>query len=206
MIFRFFPVYYRGMLHESGFISRLRQGETEAFNILYREMEVMLYNYILFRTSGNKSWSEEILSEIFIDAIDHASSLTPLHNIKAWLFRIAKSKIADHFRKLSREKKMHSGHLVENVPNGKGYGKNPETRFLEQEYSTVIKAAFALLSEEYQDILQKKYVEEMSVKEMSTFFAKSEKSIESILYRARKSLEKNLHRIEKERLYKGKGN
>jgi RNA polymerase sigma-70 factor (ECF subfamily) len=193
------------MEFDSDFINRLRHRETEAFTILYQETETELYNYLLYRTGGNRTWAEEILSDIFCDAIDHAASLTPFHNVNAWLFRIARSKTADHFRRLAREGKWKSGRLVENIPNGKGHGKNPETFFLEQEHAAKVKAAFARLSSTERELLQKKYVEGLSMKELSVRYGKSERSIESLLYRARKTLLNILDKLEKERLYRSKG-
>jgi RNA polymerase sigma-70 factor (ECF subfamily) len=192
------------MKFDSQFISRLRKRETEAFTILYEESETMLYNYVLYRVSGNKNLAEGILSDIFCDAIAYCSSLTPLHNVTAWLLRIAKSKIADHFRKQAKHKKWKSRQAVETVAASKGHGKDPQTRLLEQEHSLLVQTAFTRLTAMERDLLQKKYVKQMSIKQLGMHYGKSEKSIESLLYRARKELKKRLKQLENEQIYKEK--
>ncbi|MBN1696193.1 MAG: RNA polymerase sigma factor [Spirochaetales bacterium] len=193
------------MEFDGAFIDRLRNRETEAFTILYGETEAMLYNYLLYRTGNNRTWAEEILSDIFCDAIDHAGSLTRGHNLKAWLLRIARSKIADFFRRLAREGKRKSGQPVEVIANGKGHGKDPEILLLEREDAAKVRTAFAGLSDLQRELLQKKYVDGMSMKELSAFYGKTERSIESMLYRTRNELKKLLERLERDRPYRPRG-
>ncbi len=74
------------------FIKQLRQRDNNAFKTLYMETKTMLYNYILYKVNGSVSVAEDILSEVFVNAIDYAGSLTVTHNVTAWLYRIAKAK------------------------------------------------------------------------------------------------------------------
>ncbi|HEQ71721.1 MAG TPA: RNA polymerase sigma factor [Spirochaetia bacterium] len=189
---------------DSGFIGRLKRRETAAFTALYTETETMLFNYLLCRTGGNRVWAEDLLQEVFSDALSHTGSLTPFHNVKAWLFRIARSKVADHFRRLERNGKWKSGVPVEELPGEKGGSRNPETKLLEEEHAAMVRAAFSRLSDAERELLEKKYVEDLSMREISALYGKSEKAIESLLYRARKELETILGSLEKERFYKGK--
>jgi RNA polymerase sigma factor (sigma-70 family) len=187
----------REMKYESGFIARLRNREEEAFRELYEKTGTPLYNYILYRSGRNTHAAEDIMAEVFADAVDYAASLTPLHNVEAWLWRIAKSKIADYFRRLSRDGKWHSSTDVESLASSRGPGKNPEDQTLETEEKQVIRAAFAQLPVEYRDVLQRMYLEEESMRQIAAEFGKSEKAVESLLYRARNQLEKELLRMRK---------
>ncbi|RPJ06243.1 MAG: sigma-70 family RNA polymerase sigma factor, partial [Spirochaetaceae bacterium] len=166
------------MKYESGFISRLREREEEAFRELYEKTGIPLYNYILYRTGRNAHAAEDILAEVFADAVDYASSLTPLHNVEAWLWRITKSKIADFFRRLVRDGKWYSGTDVETLACGRGPGKNPEEQTLETEEKQVIRAAFAELPEEYRDVLKRMYIGDESMRQIASASGKTEKAVE----------------------------
>ncbi|MBN1523420.1 MAG: RNA polymerase sigma factor [Spirochaetales bacterium] len=187
------------MRYDSGFVARLKKREEQAFKELYEYTGTRLYNYILFRSGRNSHAAEDILAEVFCDAVDYAGSLTPLHNVEAWLWRIAKSKIADHFRRLGKEGKWHSATEVETLSNNKGPGRDPEAQVMENEDKHTVQAAFAQLPDEYREVLTRMYVEEESMKEIAKILGKTEKSVESLLYRARKQLEKELARLQKDK-------
>ena len=186
------------MQNESGFVSRLRKREEKAFTELYTENGTALYNYIRCRVRGNAEAAEDILAEVFSDAIDHVAALTPLHNVRAWLFRIAKSKVADHFRRLAKEGKWRTGTPVETVANGKGHGLDPALQYSSAAEKAVVRAAFAELPDDYREVLRRMYIEEESMKQIAAALERSEKSVESLLYRARMGLEAGLARLARE--------
>jgi RNA polymerase sigma-70 factor (ECF subfamily) len=185
------------MLFDGEIIARLRKREEDAFTELYRQTGTMLYNYILGRVGRNEDAAEDILSEVFSDAVNYASSLTPLHNVQAWLFRIAKSKVADHFRRMQKEGKWRTGTPVEAVADRKGGGTDPAQQLVTAAERQVVNGAFALLRADYREVLRRMYVEEQSVKDIAREMKRSEKSVESLLYRARKDLEQALARLQR---------
>jgi RNA polymerase sigma-70 factor (ECF subfamily) len=185
------------MKQEKEFLTGLRERGAAELTRLYEENAILLYNYILGRVRGNADAADDILSTVFCDAIDHVASLTPLHNVRAWLFRIAKSKIADHFRRLARESKWKEHADVETVPNGKGHGRDPEVLFIAGEESFIIRAAFASLADVHRDVLERMYVHGTSMREIAEATNRTEKSVESLLYRARKELERAIESLEK---------
>jgi RNA polymerase sigma-70 factor (ECF subfamily) len=185
------------MKWEKEYLAGLRQRGEAELTRLYEENALLLYNYILGRVRGNADAAEDILSTVFCDAIDHAGSLTPLHDVRAWLFRIAKSKIADHFRRLERESRWKQHADVDTVPNGKGHGRDPEVQFISGEESLIVKAAFASLAEAQRDVLERMYVRGESMKEIAEATKRTEKSVESLLYRGRKELVRAIALLEK---------
>ncbi len=192
------------MKFDSGFINRLRQKDTDAFRDLYFECSDGLYKYILFKVFGQVEAAEDILSEVFCDAINYSAALTAAHNIYSWLFRIARSKIADYFRKkriisktiraktiLSAE--IIDGHILDHA--------SPEKILLKKENLLFISAVFERLPQNYRTILNKKYLENMSVEKIAENLDKSCKSVESVLFRARKKFMKEMKILSGELLY-----
>jgi RNA polymerase sigma-70 factor, ECF subfamily len=179
------------------FIARLRQREEKAFTELYRGMGNILYNYILSRVGGESASAEDILSEVFSDAVDYISSLTSLHSVQAWLYRITKSKVADHYRSKQKEKSWRSRISVDILPAGTESRSDPAQELVSIAERQVVSGAFALLSVKKQEVLRRMYVEEQSVKEIAMTMNCSIKSVESLLFRARKDLEEALARLQK---------
>jgi RNA polymerase sigma-70 factor (ECF subfamily) len=105
--------------------------------------------------------------------------------------------VADYFRRLQKEGKWRTGTPVEAVANGKASGQDPARQLVAAAEKQVVTGAFALLPASYQEVLKRMYIEEQSVKEIAREMSRSEKSVESLLYRARRDLEKALARLRK---------
>jgi RNA polymerase sigma factor (sigma-70 family) len=73
-----------------------------------------------------------------------------------------------------------------------------EDEYLIKEYRLLIRAAFSLMPEIYQEIMNKKYCDEKSVAEIAKLYHRSEKSVESYLFRGRKMLLKALKKLAEE--------
>jgi RNA polymerase sigma-70 factor, ECF subfamily len=181
------------------FIKRLRQRDTDAFQTLYTETKTMLYNYILYKVNGAREIAEDILSEVFVNAINYAGSLSLTHNVRAWLYRIAKTKVVDYIRRLGKQQKIVDACTSQTLTAPRI--ESPEDVLLKSEYRGLLRAAFCTISPDYQEVLQKKYIEELSVRGIARNIQKSEKAVEAMLYRGRKELLKSITGLAKERCY-----
>jgi RNA polymerase sigma factor (sigma-70 family) len=193
------------MQFEKSFISRLRQKDEQAFTELYRRTGTMLYNFILYRVGQDAEAAEDILSEVFSDAVSYSTSLTPLHNIEGWLVQIAKSKVVDHYRVLKREGKWRSGTPVETVADDKGMGRDPALQHVSAADQAAVGEAFTALTPKHREVLKRMYVDGQNVKDIACAMGRSEKGIESLLYRARIDLEAKLASIKKRAMSLGRG-
>jgi RNA polymerase sigma-70 factor, ECF subfamily len=188
------------MEYTGEFIRKLIQRNPDAFAKLYKETVQMIYNYILYRVSGNISAAEEIQSEVYCDAINHVASLSLTHNVKAWIYRIARSKIANHFRALQRERKWQVNNTPEDLNLDSG-PDTPEFKLLIKEHKLLIHSAFSHLDETQREVLKLKYIEDHSVKEIAEKTGKTLKSVESLLYRARNEFAREIRILSREPVY-----
>ncbi len=185
------------------FIKRLKAKDNAAFKELYVATSTMVFNYILCRVKGKRETAEDILSEVYCDAIVYAVSLTFTHNVQAWILRIAKSKIGDHYRKIAKERRIIATQTVavreKSVLND--LTNHPQADALLKEHEYLLKASFLRLSEDDRKVLTEKYMESKSVAEIARSMGKTEKAVENILYRAKKSLQYELARMTREKIY-----
>ncbi len=73
------------------------------FERWYRSMLPRVYGYLMARTGGDVHLSEELTQQTFIAAIDRRASFDRRSDSATWLCGIARHKLADHFRKRSRD-------------------------------------------------------------------------------------------------------
>src|SRR6202035_2064662 len=61
-----------------------------------------LRNFIRKRV-GDRSDAEDILQEVFYELVEAYRMMKPIEQVTAWLFRVARNRITDLFRRRSRE-------------------------------------------------------------------------------------------------------
>lgn len=79
-------------------IERARNGDDEAFVLIYEHFSPLLYRYI-FRLLGNQELSDDITQETFLKAFQNIQSIAKDSNVSAWLYRIASNACFDVLRR-----------------------------------------------------------------------------------------------------------
>ncbi len=193
------------MIFDGDFIARLRKKEEKAFTELYRRTGLKVYNFILKRIGKDADAAEDVLSEVFAAAVCYSTTLTPFHDVEAWLIRIARSKVADYYRAHKRETDWRTNKPVEELAVEKGPGLDPAADLIDRSDIAVVGEAFTALKPTDQEVLTLMYVEGQSVKDIACALARSEKSIEALLYRARIKLESKITNCKKKAGKMGRG-
>ena len=81
---------------------QVRDGDPEPLAVLFERYQVPLYNYFL-RLCGQASTSEDLVQEVFLRVLKYKHTFKGQGQFRAWLFQIARSARADHYRKHGRE-------------------------------------------------------------------------------------------------------
>ena len=86
-------------------IAAARRRDPDALVELYRALSDPVYAYLL-RNTRDPAWAADLTADVFVEVLTSISrfSGTP-DGLRAWVFRIARNTMLDHFRKQSR--RMH---------------------------------------------------------------------------------------------------
>ena len=79
-------------------IERVLQGDTEAFNLLVRQWEKPIYNFIL-RMIGDRDEALDLCQDSFMKAYRELDTLKARDRFSAWLYRIAHNTCFSRLRK-----------------------------------------------------------------------------------------------------------
>lgn len=79
-------------------IERVLKGDSEAFNLLVRQWEKPIYNFIL-RLSGDRDGAMDLCQESFMKAFRELGTLKDRDRFSAWLYRIAHNTCFSKLRK-----------------------------------------------------------------------------------------------------------
>jgi len=83
---------------ESEIIAQCKQGDLRQFGRLYDEYIRKVYQFIYFKTHHRET-AEDLTSTVFLKALENIQSFDEKKApFKAWLFRIARNTVIDHYR------------------------------------------------------------------------------------------------------------
>ena len=83
---------------KSELIAQCQQGDLTQFGHLYDEYVRKIYQFIWFKVHQNEV-AEDLTSVVFLKALENIKSFDPKKApFKAWLFRIARNTVIDHYR------------------------------------------------------------------------------------------------------------
>ncbi|CAM3559108.1 RNA polymerase sigma factor [Sphingobacterium prati] len=156
-------------------LARLREGDLEAFNILYNRYWSLLLDESYKRLEDLAS-CEEIVQDVFIDLWEHCSKREIL-NVEAYLFTCMKYKVFETYKKSKRRNVL----IAENkqlyqsqeVVDGNTYGEKDLKSLIEQWVSN--------LPQKRQEIFKMRYLDGLTTKEISDLTKTSQNTVQNHL-------------------------
>jgi RNA polymerase sigma-70 factor, ECF subfamily len=176
--------------NEAEFIALVQRGDSTAIEVLFRAYFDRLYSLVFNQVGRDQATAEDIVQETFLSAIDSANRFRGLAKPYTWLCSIAHHKVIDYYRRQHKEAKRKAEDInidaIEPVPDS-----SPPFEFVleSEERRHGMEKALLRLPPDYHQVLIYKYIEEMSVIEISRIMRRSAKSVEGLLTRSRRALQ-----------------
>ncbi len=172
-------------------IARLRQGNPAAMEYLYDTYFDRIYSLVFNALGRDQTAAEDVVQESFLAAIRSVKGFRGDSSLYTWLCSIAYRKVADFQRRQVRERR-HRQHVEDIDSIGPGQLSRIKASVPDMaeavENREFVEKAMSRIPQDYRQALILKYVEEMSVFEISQVMGRSPKSVEGLLTRARKAL------------------
>lgn len=146
-----------------------------AFRVFYAETAPVLRAYVR-RASGDATLADDILQEAFFRLLRAGMPASEGAQLKAYIYRIANSLLADHWRRVKRERRWTLANWI---------GGEPRTSARQDGDAMNV---FAQLKPQEQSLLWLAYVEGFDHREIASTLQLKEGSIRVLLFRARKRL------------------
>ncbi len=157
-------------------------GDRAAFEGLINRFQGEIFRMVYYRTSSRMD-AEDITQEVFINAYRGVSSLKDPEIFKPWLYRIALNAVRDFYRKkrvrsiitlFSREKDE------EHVP-AQDCGQDHLER---KEFWDGLGRFMSRLSASEREVFRLKFLDDLSIREITEVLGKNESTVKTHLYRA----------------------
>lgn len=165
------------MTSDTELLRAVQQGEPAAVKALYERYLPSLWRYALAQLRGDWHAAEDIVSETFLAFIRQARKIeADGRPLGPWLTAVARRKLADHWNAAKK-----NGSLPADVADA------ADSQTAAGDAGNQVAAAMTALDDEQRLVLEWKYLEGLSVRVIAERLGKTEKAVESILFRARKA-------------------
>jgi RNA polymerase sigma-70 factor (ECF subfamily) len=151
------------------------QDDPVAFGKLYDRYVQPIYRYIFSRV-GNAHETEDIVSQTFVSAYESLGKYRERGQFSAWLFRIAQSKMNDHFRRSRREVGLEAvGEILER--------EDALGTLIRAEELSRIRSLINHLDKDEQELIRLRYVADLSFVEIADLLGRREDAVKKSVYR-----------------------
>ncbi len=164
-------------------IRRITRGDQLAMRALFAHHQTPLYRWLL-RIVRDASLAEDLLSDVFLEVWQKASSFEARSSVSTWLMAIAR-----YYKALSARRRRIDAPLDDKtVSTIADPADNPEIVLLKKNRGELLRQSLAGLSPEHGEVIDLVYYHEKSVKEVAEIVGIAEATVKTRMFYARKKL------------------
>lgn len=174
-------------LRERLWLYRIRsRRDPEAYTSIYDQYVAQIYRFILFKV-GDDEIAKELAADTFLKTWEYLMEAKPVKSVSGLLYTIARSTIADHYRKKKLE-------LVsfEDAPDIMDHRLTGLAE-ANEEISATLKA-IKNLKDEYREALLMKHIDGLSNTEIAMALGKSGGTVRVLIHRATEALKEVMNK------------
>ncbi|MBN1240351.1 MAG: RNA polymerase sigma factor [Gammaproteobacteria bacterium] len=169
---------------------RLLSGDEQAFEAMFADYLPKLYRFALARLDGNPDDAIDVVQQTFCNAFEHLDSYRGEASLYGWMCRICANRITDLARQRQREQPaalLDDATAIADILAALAapLSERPDQQLARNDLIGLIQATLDGLPGRYGDVLEWKYVDDLSVKEIALRLTIAPKAAESLLTRAR---------------------
>jgi RNA polymerase sigma-70 factor, ECF subfamily len=150
------------------------------FGALVEQHFDAVYGFVAYRVAPDIETARDITQEVFLTAVQRIPTGLSQGSTTAWLMTVARNKTVDHFR---------SRRVTQALNDEMAALQTDLTS--EQERATLVSQVIRILPPQYAELLELKYIEGCSVREIVERTNSTQKAVESSLVRAREAFRKS---------------
>ncbi len=164
---------------DNDLLKRAQQGDQEAIKAIYLQYFDAIYQFIRLRVA-NRQTAEDLAGNVFLEFVRAIrNGKPPRKNLRAWLFRVARNELYDHY---GEQKRVREVALGEWLPASSQH--NPELHFTHTFDLQRVRRAFLQLTDAQQELLMLRFGHMLNLQETADVMGKSVSAVKSLQFRA----------------------
>lgn len=182
-------------------VSLAKKGRNEGYDFLYKETYQKVY-YVALKYMNNHDSAIDVVQDAYIKAFNSLSQLEDPDKFQSWLSTIVATRSLNEIRKktpvtFSQLENDDEDYRIEDMYEDTNISNQPELAYEKEETSRMISEIINDLSDEQRLCVLMFYMEQKSVKEISSIMSVSENTVKSRLNYGRKKIKVKVEELEK---------
>lgn len=162
-------------------------GDSEAFETLFRRYREEIYGLCLQRTGGNRDDASDLVQETFVKVYVNLEKYDPKFTFGQWVYTIARNTFIDHMRR--RREEMSIDCLGKGTPSVTPvFDETPDQRIISEQHHVQLERCLASLPEKYRQMVEMRFLRELSYEEIAHQLDMPIGTVKTQIHRARERL------------------
>lgn len=182
-----------GLQQVAALAEKARDGDNAAFEELVNLFHAEIFRMVYYRTQSRMD-AEDLTQEIFLLAYKNLSGLKDLDRFRPWIFSIAVNRVRDFHRKkrILSIFSFSSDEGEQEIPDSEIHG---DPGVLQQMMNHEFWGRVKLLADKFspleREVFFLRFMDDLSIKEISEVLSKSESAVKTHLYRSLKKFKED---------------
>lgn len=169
-------------------MQEIERGHSAAFDFLYERYSGKLYRYLFRLLNNDRERAEDFLQEVFLKVLNSADSFDATKSVSTWLYTIATNLCRNEWRNTSNRQRL----MKTFEPWEHHSSKTVNEKIDEQYRNKLLNAVMNELDFEDREILQLRFQQELSIREIAIIASLPEGTVKSRIFYLLKKLAKQL--------------
>jgi len=183
---------------EQRLVKQALAGDRQAFAEIVELYKNKIFQ-VAYRMLGNRTEAEDISQETFLRVYANLARYDQNHKFSTWIYRIATNLCIDRLRKkqatFSLDQEINSGEGLDMYSQIADKNKGPEQEVMTLELQNEVQQAIDQLPIKYKSIMVLRYIEDLSLQEISEIIDLPVTTIKTRIHRGREALKKLLKNV-----------
>ncbi len=167
-------------------VEKAKAGDRLAFHCLVDQFQPEIYRMIYYRTRSRMD-AEDLTQDVFLKAFKNIGGLTSPEVFRSWLYRIAVNRVRDHYRR--KQFKSLFGLVStddDNFYESEEMAVAPEAEggLARRDFWRQVERMLGKLSRMEREVFTLRFLDQLSINEISTTLKRNESTVKTHLYRA----------------------
>lgn len=176
---------------ENRLTERAKRGDRDAYAELIEIYKDKIFQ-LVYRMVGNRQDAEDIAQETFLRGYANLHMYDETYKFSTWIYRIATNLCIDRGRKkrpdFSLDEEVEAGQGMDWYSRLSTKEKTPEDIVVTQELQETVQKALSQLAPKYRSIMTLRYIEDLSLQEISDVLKLPVTTIKTRIHRGREAL------------------
>jgi RNA polymerase sigma-70 factor (ECF subfamily) len=147
----------------------------------------VLFGFV-FAMTGDHHVAEEVFQEIGVTVMDESRRGTRPVDFRAWIRQLARNRVADHYRRVARERGRRSELEELSEVAARAFEENEAAIGDNRERVRALADCAGKLPDRAREVIERRYTDRMNLAEIAAALSWKEASVKTALFRARRAL------------------